>query len=196
MKQTIFLEPDKVYHIYNRANGSELMFRDDDDYLRFLQRFGILLGGYLDTLAYCLLPNHFHLMVRIVSTLEVDEEREEVNLHQLFSNLFNGYTKYFNLKYERKGSLFMPNFKRKEVYDSHYFAKLIAYIHTNPVKHGLVDDLNEWTFSSYHAYTTLKSSRVNTKDMIDFFGSKEELIRFHQNYNELLHDMKGLDMEG
>lgn len=96
---------------------------------------------------------------------------------------------------DRKGSLFIPNFKRKSVDDPHYFTQLVAYIHTNPIKHGLTDDLHEWTFSSYHAYTSLKKSKVKTDMMIDFFGNRDELIKFHKNYNEYLMDLKGLELE-
>ena len=113
--------------------------------------------------------------------------------HQ-FGRLFSSYTQWFNKRNERKGALFIPNFKRKQVDDLQYFSKLVAYIHTNPIKHGLTHDLYAWPYSSFHAYTSLKKSKVKTKMMIDFFGSKEELIRFHENYHEYLLDLKGLEI--
>lgn len=200
MKQTIYLEEEKVYHIYNRAVGNEKMFIQESDYIRFLDQYGLRMSSYLETLAYCLLPNHFHIMVKVsFSTSEVlrtseVEKPSEVKLHQELSNFFNSYAKYFNLKYERKRAVFMHKFKRKVVEDPHYFSKLLAYIHSNPVKHELVTDLNDWTYSSYHAYTSLKKSKINTNFMIDFFGSRDELIKFHKNYNDYLIDLKGLEL--
>ncbi|HSY61275.1 MAG TPA: hypothetical protein VK796_05330, partial [Cytophaga sp.] len=58
------------------------------------------------------------------------------NISQQFSNLFNAYTKAFNKMYNRKGSLFIPNFKRKEINNETYMTQLMAYIHNNPVHHG------------------------------------------------------------
>ena len=202
MKQSLELEPEKVYHIYNRANGNEKLFLKDEHYYTFLVKYGHFISPIADTLAYCLIPNHFHLMVKIKNLKSLSESlglsESELNsqlISKQFGNLFSSYTQSFNKKYDRKGSLFTPRFKRKEVTDSAYFTNLVAYIHTNAVKHGIVEDPLDWTFSSYHAYTSLNKSNVQTDMILDFFGSQEELIRFHQNYNEYLVDMKGLDIE-
>ncbi|MCE2963534.1 MAG: transposase [Chitinophagales bacterium] len=86
-----------------------------------------------------------------------------------FGKLFSSYTQSLNKRTGRKGSLFMPNFKRKLVDDPFYFTQLVAYIHLNPVKHGYIDDPLDWTFTSYHAYTSRFKSRVKTDIILDFF---------------------------
>jgi hypothetical protein len=83
----------------------------------------------------------------------------------------------------------------KLVEDPFYYTNLVAYIHTNPIKHGLTTDLYEWTYSSFHAYTSYKNSQVKTDIVLDFFGGKKELIDFHQNFNDALVENMGLDLE-
>lgn len=180
------LEPEKTYHIYNRTNGMERLFIMDNHYLEFLQKYKLYIAPIVETYAYCLIPNHFHLLVKVKPVEEIFQYLQEmysskdfsevtdfrevskIISHQ-FGNLFSSYSQWFNKKMERKGALFMPNFKRKIVEDPFYFTQLVAYIHTNPIKHGLTTDLYEWTYSSFHAYASFKSSQVKTDIILDFF---------------------------
>jgi putative transposase len=98
-----------------------------------------------------------------------------------FSHLFNGYTQAFNKMHNRKGSLFIPNFKRKKVDNERYMTQLICYIHNNPIHHGFVRELMEWPYSSFHAYLSEKHTNLNKKYMSDWFGNDEEFIKFHKN---------------
>jgi putative transposase len=202
-----------VYHIYTHANGSENLFLSDDNFNFFLRKYGEHIYPIADTYAYCLMPNHLHLMVRMKEEAEVLKYLEGQNLDgptfkkvahtkaastlqgfetlggfskyasQQFSNLFNAYTQSFNKMYGRKGSLFMPNFKRRLVEDEHYFTRLIAYIHNNPVHHGFVQDLFDWPHSSIQAYLMDKPSKLDRKYLQDWFGNKESLLLFHQQLN-------------
>ncbi|MEX0648456.1 MAG: hypothetical protein WD139_11770 [Balneolaceae bacterium] len=141
-------EPGRFYHIWTHANGSENLFRLDENYGYFLAKYRHYIQPVADTFAYCLMPNHLHLMVRVKEEEEVLEflriKKLNPNLQgfqnlgglsnvisQQFSNLFNAYTKAFNKYYERKGSLFISNFKRKQINSDNYFGTLIAYIHNN-----------------------------------------------------------------
>ena len=94
----------------------------------------------------------------------------------------------------------MSGFKRKLVEDPFYFTQLVAYIHTNPIKHGLTNDLYEWAYSSFHAYAWFGTSskfRTSMKcdTILDFFGGKESFIEFHQNFNDALVAGMELDLE-
>lgn len=204
----IKLEPEKVYHIYNRAHGSEKLFLNENHYYEFLQKYALYIPPIADTLAYCLLPNHFHIMVKLkdphfIEVPDFNEVSYSSKISKQFGKLFSSYSQWFNLKTERKGGLFMSGFKRKPVEDPFYFTELFGYIHTNPVKHGLVEDAMDWTFSSIHAYalndTSSKSGtsmKCHTDIILDFFGgSKEDLLEFHRNYNEKVVEMQGLGLE-
>jgi len=97
-----------------------------------------------------------------------------------FSHLFNGYTQAFNKLYTRKGSLFIPNFKRKLIDSDNYFGILIAYIHNNPVHHGFTGKPGEWPHSSWHAYLQKKVTKIKREEGIGWFGGKDEFLRVHR----------------
>ncbi|MGK7370987.1 MAG: transposase, partial [Candidatus Halalkalibacterium sp. M3_1C_030] len=113
-------------------------------------------------------------------------------ISQQFSNLFNGYTQAYNNKYNRKGSLFTPNFKRKLITSEVYFARLVVYIHNNPVYHGFVNSPADWLYSSYLAYMLNKSTNVEIKDGLDWFGGIIAFRDLHKELNqEKLHQYFG-----
>jgi putative transposase len=151
---------ETVYHIYNHANGNENLFRTDENYHYFLRKYGEYMYPMFDTYAYCLMPNHFHLMVRVRSEADVLEylrltkptltgfktlSEFSETISKQFGHLCNGYTQSYNKMYGRMGSLFIRPFKRKSVTDEVYFTQLIAYIHNNPVHHGICKDLLDWS---------------------------------------------------
>jgi REP element-mobilizing transposase RayT len=191
------LLPETVYHIYNHANGSENLFRTEDNYRYFLNKYAIYIHPIAETYAYCLMPNHFHVMIKIrtkeVLTSYFNQlkqnrltkdlqgfENLEGLISQQFSNLFNGYTKAYNKMFKRMGSLFMPNFKRKAITNDQYFTQLIAYIHLNPIKHGFCNNLFDWPHSSIHSYLSKNESKLNKSYLEEWFGSKESMLKFHQ----------------
>lgn len=193
---TTIFEEETIYHVYTHANGSENLFRAEENYRYFLQRYGDYIDPVAATYAYCLMPNHLHLMIRIRSEEEVLAfvRRKKPHLQgfenlggisaiisQQFSNLFNAYTKAYNKRYDRRGSLFIPNFKRKKVEEDRYFTRLIAYIHNNPVKHGFAKNLFDWPHSSIHAYLFDKPSRLDRRCLADWFGDRTALLKFHQD---------------
>jgi len=105
-----------------------------------------------------------------------------------FGNLFNGYTQAYNNKFNRKGSLFVPNFRRKLINSEKYFARLMVYIHNNPVYHGFVDSSGDWLYSSYLAYILNKSTNVEIREGLDLFGGIEAFKDLHLKINqEKLH---------
>ncbi len=170
----IVLEQGKTYHIYNRAIGKEKLFLERGDYFDFLKKLRKYVLPISSIYAYCLLPNHFHLMVKF--------EKKELKkpIHQYFSNLFNAYTKRFNLIHRRKGGLFIRPFKRKLVSDDIYFTKLIHYIHANPVHHGLTTSLAEWPYNSYSEFLEQKNDLVNVETVTNWFGGLKEFEQFHR----------------
>src|SRR4051812_26901115 len=116
------LEPGKFYHIYNRGNNKENLFREERNYFYFLNLWSKHIFPIAETFAYCLLPNHFHFAVRIRGEEDLLSRQTsqvsktcEVLCKQAFSNFFNAYTKTINSTYKRTGSLFQERFKRKEI---------------------------------------------------------------------------------
>lgn len=198
MVELIPLYPETVYHIYNHANGDENIFRSDENYYYFLKKYAEYIYPIAETYAYCLMPNHFHLMVRIRSEKEVlaylKVKRSDPTLQgfetlggfsnaisKIYSNFFNAYAQAFNKMHRRRGSLFIPNFKRKPVYEDAYFKQLIVYIHLNPVKHGFCKHILDWEHSSMHAYYQQKNTKLNRGYLKDWLENKENIIAFHNS---------------
>ena len=139
-----------------------------------------------DTFAYCLMRNHFHLLVRIreVSrdqTSQVSKTCEvSIKPSQHFSNLFNAYTKAINKAYDRTGSLFEERFGRIHVESDTYFKQLVFYIHFNPQKHGFVEDFRDWPWSSYHALCATGETKLDRAAVLDWFDNTARFEDFHR----------------
>jgi len=126
-----------IYHIYSHANGKDLLFVEDSNYQNFLDRLSKYISPVAEIYAYCLMPNHFHLLVRFKDLENNKVANEHQYLMKPFSNFLNSYAKAYNKRYNRRGALFLDFLKRKRVQDEKYLLKLLHYIHNNPVHHGL-----------------------------------------------------------
>jgi REP element-mobilizing transposase RayT len=161
-----------IYHIYNRGNGNENIFYKHENYIYFLNQYYKFIGNLVDTFAFCLLPNHFHLLVRIkIDAPEI--------LSKAFRNFFISYSMSINKQQGRKGSLFQRGFKRKLIDDEKYFYAAIYYIHSNPVHHKMIQKLNNYKYSSYNILISEKNTRLQREEIFDWFNGKENFIEYH-----------------
>lgn len=186
------LQQDCYYHIFNRGNDGQNLFLEDKNYRYFLRLYAHHIEPVADTYAYCLLPNHFHLLVRVKTqaeqreyheTLKVSETFRVLNASQGFSNLFNAYSKAMNKAYQRTGSLFEHPFHRIEVTSDRYFSQLVVYIHQNPQRHDLTEDFRTWAYSSYSALFANQPTRLKREKVLDWFGGAAQLTAAHQQVN-------------
>ena len=140
------------YHIYNRGAGRQGIFREADNYLFFLRRLKQYARDLnIALLAYCLLPNHYHLLVR-------QDGPEPAGL--LPQRCCNSYVKAFNKRYERTGALFEDRYQAIAVDSEAYLLHLCRYIHANPVRHGLASQLEEWPYSNYPEWLGLRDGTL------------------------------------
>jgi putative transposase len=176
-KRPEFIE-NEIYHVYNRCNGYEPIFRNFGNYDYFLKRYHEYLDPYWETLTWCLMPSHFHLMIRVKS--QPPEKSPVSNLCiKAYADFCNGYVQAFNKQHSRKGSLFMRNFKRKIVSDDMYARKLICYIHNNPVQDGYVRTPQEWHHSSFREFLQMEGEEARNNQIIQRFGSKDDFYHAH-----------------
>ena len=209
MQKQIPLVHGGYYHIYNRGNGGENIFREQRNYAYFLTLYAKYIEPVADTFAYCLMRNHFHLLVRIKTeaeqretfqvsknleglgaqpqTWKVSETFQVLNPMQQLSNFFNAYAKAINKAYHRTGGLFQERFGRIPVTSDEYFAYLVTYIHRNPQKHGFVDDFREYPYSSYTAICSAMPTKLKRNQVLEWFNGKDWFLRTHQ---ELVDESK------
>jgi REP element-mobilizing transposase RayT len=186
---------DQYYHIFNRGNNRENIFIEERNYLYFMELYIHHIAPVADTYTYCLLRNHFHLLVRIKSESEIQTSRvirnevsgtRKVSSPSLqFGNFFNAYAKAINQAYARTGSLFQKPFGRILVTDNAHLFHLVRYIHYNPQKHGFVDDYRTWPYSSYPALISEKPSRLQRASILDWFNGREAFLTAHQEEIDL-----------
>ncbi len=171
------LEKDGYYHIYNRGINSCLIFENDENKNFFLKQLSKYLLGKISIFAYCLMDNHFHLVIRL--------NEEEKIVTQAFSNFFNSYVKAFNKEIDRTGSLFEKHFKRIRLNDDDYLKQLIVYVHLNP-KHHLDLKFQDYKYSSYQVFISNKETKIEKEEVLKFFGGLENLIFCHNQRNDFL----------
>ncbi|MGL2986955.1 transposase [Flavobacterium sp. RSSA_27] len=187
------------YHIYNRGNNGIDIFFENENYYHFLRLYAKYIEPIAETYAWCLLKNHFHLLVRIKEKVEIvqneltystTEKPKTIDPSRQFSHLFNAYTQAVNKRHNRTGSLFETTFERKLVSSEKYFQQLIFYIHNNPVHHGFVNQMSLYPWSSYETIISNKPTKLKRSEVIELFGDVENFLFYHnqqQNSNEIIN---------
>jgi len=168
------IEKDRYYHLYNRGNNHDLLFYKEPNYHYFLKRYSDFLSDHVSTYAYCLLPNHFHLLIK-TNTHDVSKQ---------LRRLFQSFALSINKQENRSGSLFTKYFRRILVKDNEYLKYLIFYIHYNPEKHHTCNNFKEYKHSSYQSLLSNSETNPSREEIFEWFGGREEFIDFHNFYHE------------
>lgn len=185
---------DSFYHIYNRGINKRVIFKDEYDYSVFLN----LLKRYLDEapvkdnkgreydslmdrlelLAFCLMPNHFHLLI-----YQYDPEA----MTRLLRGVGTSYSTYFNKRHGRIGPLFHERFKASLIGKDEYLQHISRYIHLNPV------DYEKWEFSSLPYYLGRKNAGwVKPERILELFDTGEypQFVRDYEAHKRVLDEIK------
>ncbi|MBS8122025.1 transposase [Candidatus Vampirococcus lugosii] len=141
------LYPYIYYHIFNRGFEQQRIFYEHSDYDRF---YKIILkyskGDFskIDLVSYCFLPNHFHFIL-------ISKSETENYISNFMRKIQQSYAQYFKAKYGTgKGPVFDGRFKVKAIQDDVYLQKCFVYVNFNAIKHGIVDNINDWNYTSFH----------------------------------------------
>jgi putative transposase len=150
-RQTPFI-PGSHYHLYNRGVNRQNIFFERDNSLHFLRliRQHLIDSHTAEVLAYCLMPNHYHLLIQL----------QQPPLSDAMHRLSMAYSKAMNNRYQRVGPLFQGRFQSIVVDRDDYLLQLAHYIHLNPVKAQFVHRPQDWEFSSYHEYAGLRNGTL------------------------------------
>lgn len=136
---------------------------------KYFQKFDISI------IAYCLMPNHYHFLVR---------QNSDKSISDFIQAVFNSYTKAFNKRYNRSGPLFEGRFRSIEVDEQDYLIHLCAYIHLNPRKAGLRKKLGDWPYSNLPEWLELRKGQLFEKSFRDqFFKTPKRYLDFLTGYN-------------
>jgi putative transposase len=169
--------PSHYYHVYNRGVEKQPIFRERENYrylLRLVKKYANQLC--VAVIAYCLMPNHYHFLLR------QDGNDSAGLLPQL---VFNRYTKAFNKRYGRIGTLFERRYQSIWVDAEGYLLHLCRYIHANPVKAGMVSQPEDWPFSNYLEWVGLREGVLVDRGFVaESFPQRTHYRRFVADYLE------------
>jgi putative transposase len=183
------LSKSKIYHVMIRGNERKNIFHDDEDKKGFIdilseknkdRKYGIY--------AYCLMDNHVHLLINEGSD-EIGRIMKRINI---------SYAYYFNKKYDRIGHLFQDRFKSEGIENDAYLLSAVRYIHNNPVKAGLVKNIEEYKWSSYTIYTETKNqnSSIDKRFILEIFSDDiEKAIEIFIDYSKMQDDGHFMDLQ-
>ncbi|MCE2894501.1 MAG: transposase [Flammeovirgaceae bacterium] len=160
----MFLTQGEVYHVFNRGNNKQPIFFTPENYLYFLSKLDRYVTPCCDLLAWCLMPNHFHLLIHANtnSTIVIkDGSFERQQFSQGIKQLLSSYTKAINKQEKRTGSLFQQKTKAICTDRKDHALTAFHYIHQNPLRAGLVKKMEEWPHSSYQEYLGSRKSICN-----------------------------------
>lgn len=178
----------QYFHIYNRGVNGEDLFKEERNYHYFLQQYKLYCADVLETLAYCLLKNHFHLLVYVKENVEIPRKDGKgmfkMNASKQLGHFFNSYAQSINKAHQRTGPLFESPFERKWIDNESYLLSMIYYCHRNAQHHGFVNDFREWGFSSYNEIIKNDNSLVAAEKVIQRFGSISAFEDAHKIYSE------------
>jgi len=190
--------PEAYYHIYNRGVAKQKIFLDDQDYKTFLSYLKLyltlsslqgptlkvapsrILKNYFDQiklLAYCLMPNHFHLFVW---------QKDANEITNFMRSLITKYAIYFNKKYKRVGPVFQGNYKAVIVKTENQFIYLSKYIHRNPLPLPTRLDLVGYKYSSYGNYLgKFSQAWVDKSEILSYFSKLNQEESYQQFVEEI-----------
>lgn len=169
------------YRIYNRSVADNLLFIEEKNYHFFLSKIKKYLLVTAEVLAYCLMPNHYHLIIQLKNT----------ELSRSMQLLAMSYATAVNKMYQRSGHVFHGRYQIKHITDQIYLDHLSKYIHLNPSSAGLVVKPEDWEFSSYREYIRLrKLDFTNPMIILDQFRTEDEkgLEKARLNYQRFVED--------
>lgn len=194
--------PDSFYHVYARGHGRRAIFRDDEDYRVFLNLFKRHLDiepardrigrqykhlrNEIELNCYCLLPNHFHLLLY---------QRSEGAMQQLMRSVMTAYGQYFNKKYDSSGSVFESTYKASMITADEYLMHISRYIHLNP------QDWRNYRYSSLPFYLeTAPPAWLHSERILELFSDSRQYQEFVEDYEDykkqldfIKHELAGTD---
>lgn len=191
--RTVSFADGEFYHIYNRGVEKRDIFLQSKDYKRFIKTLYYYqfkgpkpsLSKYtenglnnlkflpenkiIEVICYCLMPNHFHLLVR---------QLQENGISKFMGQLQNSFTKYFNTKHDRIGVLFQGPFKAVIMENDEQFIHVSRYIHLNPVVSGIVKKPENYQWSSYLEYLDISQGFCSKGEILGMFPSPQKYQDF------------------
>jgi putative transposase len=173
--------PGLIYHVIKRGNNREVVFAEEEDYqhyLNTLQRYKKKYGFKL--FAYCLMTNHVHLLIKV---------GQEGTISQIIQGVTVAHVRYYNYVYRRCGHVWQGRFHSPLISEDGYFLNVMKYIEQNPLRDGMVKNVEDYRWSSYLLNVRKKESVLIDRDEnLVFHGlgsDDQERIKAYREFNNI-----------
>jgi putative transposase len=167
--------PNNYYHIYNRGANKANIFRSDRDYFSLLRQVKRRITEFdITVIAYCLMSNHYHFVLR---------QNGEPKINEFMQAVFHSYSLWFNQTHKHSGTLFEGPFQAILIDRNEHLLHLCRYIHRNPLEAGIVVKPEQWTYSNYAEFIGERNGVLVDQDFVRVnFGSPEAYEEFVMAY--------------
>ncbi|MBN2549366.1 MAG: transposase [Anaerolineales bacterium] len=167
--------PGGVYHVFNRGSHRVSIFHEPENYIFVLRKIKQHQQELnLTLLAYCLMPNHYHFLIR---------QDGDQPARLLSQRVFNSYSKAYNKRYQHSGTLFEGPYRVRPVLESAHLLHLCRYIHANPVKDGLVKQPGNWPYSNYLEWVGQRDGSLVDRTFVQaHFAQPGQYVEFVEDY--------------
>lgn len=172
------------YHVISRGNNREYIFKKDIDKGYFMK----LLNESRQTMrfkliGYVLMDNHYHLLIQTA----------DIKLQKIMHQINNKYSKYFNAMYKRCGHVFQGRYKSSFILNEQYLIKVLAYIHQNPVKAGMIKRVEDYKWSSDKFYRKKSNGFIETRTVIDMI--EKGYLKSNKKYGDIMSEIEETDYD-
>ena len=172
-----------VYHILFRGVNQQNIFEEKQDYIKLLETIeNVKKDMHFELYAYCFMSNHVHLVIK---------EAKNKDISLIMKRILTKYARWYNIKYKRSGALIANRYKSVPVEVDEYFLHLIRYVHQNPLKAGIVENIKDYPYSSYNEY--LSGCILTNTEFVLGMLNLPEFVEFHsmmENMNFIVSDRK------
>ena len=215
MSRMNLLMPNNFYHIYSQSIERGSVFIAENNYKCFLEKFNEFISPISQTYAYCLLPNHFSFLIKlnseedIFSWLKKNQKiaDDTINLQDFknlsnrlienfnpfsahiskqFSSFFIAYNKSLNKEESKIGREFYKIFGQELLSSEEQLRDTLLYIHANPVRHGFINCMSDWKYSSFNSLISDKLTQLKRTEAVALFDNIENFKFCHQEHNQKL----------
>ena len=164
-----------VYHILFRGVNQQNIFEEASDFEKLKETILIVKEEMgFEIYAYCFMGNHVHIVLK---------EKNTGDISLIMKRILTKYARWYNIKYGRSGALIANRYKSVPVEIDEYFLQLIRYVHQNPIKAGIVNEIGEYPYSSYGEYVG-DGELTNTTFLLEMI-SKKEFVEYHKELDTI-----------
>ncbi|HRS53544.1 MAG TPA: hypothetical protein P5250_02415 [Bacteroidales bacterium] len=173
--------PDKYFHIYHKVENGRNLFPTEEYKNIFFNALNKIINPYAKIIGYCLLPDHYHLLIKVKSQLY--QKNGFPNIGQLLTyylrRFIRNYNQFVNTQEKKKGKLLSALPYITPIKDNEQMKEILVGIHLNPVYHNITEDPGIYQWSSFQPFLKQNNDNLPCEEVLNYYGGKQKFIDYH-----------------